>query len=75
MAEGIEPIASWTFMREIDLPSDISSILIDGSNYKQKTDHQRFPGNYGQEDRNVFIAVEFNQYVVIRERWFYGHQF
>lgn len=30
MAEGIEPIASWTFMREIDLPSDISSILIDG---------------------------------------------
>lgn len=30
MAESIESIATWTFMREIDLPSDIASILIDG---------------------------------------------
>ena len=30
MAESIESIAAWTFMREIDLPSDISTILIDG---------------------------------------------
>ena len=89
MAEGIEPIASWTFMREIDLPSDISSILIDGE--------QPFAAYATVRDAAVFT----NKRLIIRDsqgitgkkiemyslpwssinmwssydRWFYGHQF
>lgn len=90
MAESIESIATWTFMREIDLPSDIASILIDGEQpfaaYATIRDAAIFTNKrliirdsqgitYGQENRNVLLAVELNQYVVIGERWFYGRQF